>query len=60
MLLLTVHIIVDDWMLDLGALFHTTSHQEIMTNYVTNDFGKVYLANGQSQDVVGIRDVCIK
>ena len=31
-----------------------------MTNYVANDFGKVYLADGQSLDVVGIRDVCIK
>ena len=25
----------------------TTSHKEIMTNYVDNDFGKVYLADGQ-------------
>ena len=45
-LLLTNHITVDDWVLDSGASFHTTSHKEIMTNYVDNDFGKVYLAYG--------------
>ena len=31
-----------------------------MTNYVTNDFSKVNLADGQSLDVMGIRDVSIK
>ena len=47
-------------MLDSGASFHTTSHKEIMTNYVDNDFSKVYLPDGQSLDVVGIDDVSIK
>ena len=47
-------------MLDSGASFHTTSHKEIMTNYVDNDFRKVYLADGQSLDVMGISDVSIK
>ena len=47
-------------MLDLGASFHTTSYKEIMTNYVDNDFDKVYLADGQSLDVMGISDVSIK
>ena len=59
-LLLANHITVDDWVLDSGSSFHTTSHKEIITNYVDNDFGKVYLANGQSLDVMGIRDVSIK
>ena len=31
-----------------------------MTYYVSNDFDKVYLADGQSLDVMGIRDVSIK
>ena len=31
-----------------------------MTNYVTNDFEKVYLANGQSLNIVGFGDVKIK
>ena len=47
-------------MLDSVALFHTTSYQEIMTNYVVSDFGKVYLANGESLNIVGLRDVRIK
>ena len=59
-LLLVVHIIVDDWVLDLSASFHTTSHKEIMTNYVDNDFGKIYLTDGKSLDVMGIGDVSIK
>ena len=45
-LLLAIHITVDDWMLESGALFYTALHKEIMTNYVANDFDKVYLADG--------------
>ena len=45
-LLLANHITVDDWVLDSGASFHTTSHKEIMTNYVDNDFDNFYLADG--------------
>ena len=47
-------------MLNSGTSLHITSHKEIMTNYVDNDFGKVYLTNGQSLDVIGIGDVSIK
>ena len=46
MLFLVVDSPLDDWVLDLGASFHTTPHQEIIQNYVEGDFGKVYLANG--------------
>ena len=49
----------DDWVLDLGALFHTIPHQEIIHNYDVDDFGKVYLADGTALDVVGIGDVQI-
>ena len=59
-LLLADHITVDDWVLDSGVSFHTISHKEIMTNYVDNDFGKIYLVDGQSLDVMGIGDVSIK
>ena len=31
-----------------------------MINYVANDFGKVYLANGESLNIVGLGDVRIK
>ena len=59
-LLLADHITIDDWVLDSSTSFHITLHKEIMTNYVDNDFGKIYLADGQSLDVVGIGDVRIK
>ena len=42
-----------------GASFHTTPHLEIIQNYVTGDFGKVYLADGSALDVVGLGDVRI-
>ena len=58
-LLLANHITIDDWVLDSDASFHTTSHKEIMTNYVDNDFGKVYLADEQSLDVMGIGDMML-
>ena len=45
--------------MDLGASFHTTPHREIIQNYVTSDFGKVYLADGSALDVVGMGDVWI-
>ena len=47
-------------MLNSYASFQTTSHKEIITNYVANDFGKAYLADGQSLDLMGIGDVSIK
>ena len=58
-LLLVVDSPLDDWVLDLGASFHTTPHREIIQNYVVDDFGKVYLAYGTALDVVGMGDVCI-
>lgn len=36
-LYLAIHNLVDDWVLYLWALFHTTSHQEIMQKYVGGD-----------------------
>ena len=48
---------LDDWVLDLGASFHTTPHQEIIQNYVGGDFGKVYLTDGEVLDVVAMEDV---
>ena len=59
MLLLAVNNPLDDWVLDSGALFHTTPHREIIQNYVAGNFGKVYLADGSALDVVGMGDVRI-
>lgn len=56
-LLLAVHSSIEDWVLDSGASFHTSSHRESMQNYVAGDFGKVYLADGEALNVVGMGDV---
>ena len=40
-LLLIVDSPLDDWVLDLGASFHTTPHREIIQNYAASNFGKV-------------------
>ena len=45
--------------MDSGASFHTTPHREIIQNYVTGNFGKVYLADGSALDVVDIGNVRI-
>jgi len=45
--------------LDSGVSFHTTPHQEIIQNYVADDFGKMYLVDGTALDVVGMGDVQI-
>ena len=45
--------------MDSGASFHTTPHREIIQNYVASDFGKVYLADGSTLDVVGMGNVRI-
>ena len=58
-LLLIVDSPLDDWVLDSGASFRTTPHQEIIQNYVRGDCGKVYLADGEALDVVGMEDVRI-
>ena len=45
--------------MDSGVSFHTTLHQEIIQNYVAGDFGKVYLADGSTLDIVGMGNVWI-
>ena len=58
-LLLVVDNPLNDWVLGSGVSFHTTPHREIIQNYATGDFGKVYLADGIALDVVGMGDVRI-
>ena len=45
--------------MDSEASFHTTPHREIIQNYVTGDFGKVYLTDGSILDVVSMGNVRI-
>ena len=58
-LLLAVDSPLDDWVLDLGASFHTTQHRKIIQNYAAGDFSKEYLADGIALDVIGMGDVRI-
>ncbi|RVW36164.1 Retrovirus-related Pol polyprotein from transposon TNT 1-94 [Vitis vinifera] len=58
-LLFAVDSPLDDWVLDLRALFHTTPHRKIIQNYAAGNFGKVYLADGSALDVMGLGDVQI-
>ncbi|XP_020583909.1 C-terminal binding protein AN-like [Phalaenopsis equestris] len=53
------HGYVDDWILDSGASFCTSSHRELMRNYVSGDFGKVNLTDGKTLDVVVMGDIDI-
>ncbi|KAB5561215.1 hypothetical protein DKX38_006172 [Salix brachista] len=59
-LLLSVSSPLDSWVLDSGASFHTTPHQNILQNYVAGDYGVVYLADGEPLRIIGIGDVEIK
>ena len=51
---------VDSWVMDLGASFHTTPSKDLLSNYISRRFGKVYLADGISLDIVGRGNIDIK
>jgi len=51
---------IDSWIMDSGASFHTTPSLELLSNYVSRKFGKVYLADGKSLDIIGRDDINIK
>lgn len=51
---------VDSWVMDSGASFHTTPSKDLLSNYISGRFGKVYLADGKSLDIVGRGDIDIK
>ena len=46
--------------MDSGASFHTTPCKDLLSNYTSGRFGKVYLADGKSLDIVGRGDIDIK
>ena len=50
----------DSWVIDSGASFHTTTHRDVLENYVTGSDEKVYLADGESLDIIGMSDVSLK
>lgn len=51
---------VKSCILNSGASFHSCPSREIMENYVSDDFGKAYLANNEPLKIVAKGDVRIK
>ncbi|PRQ31091.1 putative RNA-directed DNA polymerase [Rosa chinensis] len=51
---------LESWIFSTAACYHVTQQREILENYTSGNFGKVYLATGDSMDVVGKGDVRIK
>ena len=59
-LILSVDDSCDSWVLDSGALFHTTTQCDLLENYVARNHRKVYLANGEPLDIIEMMDVNLK
>lgn len=51
---------IDSWILDSGASFHTNAPQDIMENYVAQNYEKISLVDGLSLDIVGVEDINLK
>ncbi len=51
---------MESWVLDSGASFHATSHMDLFENYISGNFGKVYLGDDQACDITGKGDVKIQ
>jgi len=51
---------IDSWIMDSGASFHTTPSLELLPNNAPGKFGKVYLADGKSLDIIGRCDINIR
>ena len=45
------------WVIDSGASFHVTSHNNFFTFYKPGDFGNVRMGNSSVSKIVGIGDV---
>ncbi|KAK4391110.1 Retrovirus-related Pol polyprotein from transposon TNT 1-94 [Sesamum angolense] len=50
---------MNEWLLDSGCTFHMTPFKEILTNYKSDNFGTVSMANEKLCDVKGFGDVCL-
>ncbi|KAL6581346.1 hypothetical protein OROMI_007269 [Orobanche minor] len=51
---------LESWVFSTASCYHVTQQREILENYVSGDFGKVYMITGDSMDVVGKGDVRIR
>jgi hypothetical protein len=51
---------MESWVLDSGASFHATSHMDLFENYISGNFGKVYLGDDQACDITEKRNMKIQ
>ncbi len=51
---------MESWVLNSGASFHATSHMDLFENYISGNFGKVYLGDDQACDITGKGDMKIQ
>lgn len=51
---------IDSQMLDSEASFHTSTPHENMEKYIAGDYGKVYLIDEESLDIINMDDVFLK
>ena len=51
---------VESLILDSGASFHSSPSKELLKNFKSGNFGKVYLADIKTLEIEGKGDVCIK
>ena len=47
-------------MIDSGASFHTTTHHDVLENYIVGSHKKVYLADDEHLDIIRMCDVNLK
>ncbi|KAK9906214.1 hypothetical protein M0R45_002714 [Rubus argutus] len=47
------------WVVDSGAAFHATSHEEFFTTYKAGDFGTAKMGNESYSKISGIGDICL-
>ena len=59
-LILSMNSLVESWILDSGASFHSSPRKELFQNFKSGNFGKVYLAVNKALEIEGKGDVCIK
>lgn len=45
------------WVLDFGVFFHARTDKECLKNYMQGDYGKVYLGDNKTCNIIGKRDV---
>ena len=56
----TDNIILHDWILDSGALFHVTPHKEWFTTYDAKRTDRVHLGKDYACEIMGVGDVQFK